>query len=337
MTLPTGKLPLEQMATLLASLVRPDPSVVLGPGVGRDCAVIDLGDDQLLVAKSDPITFATDEIGWYAVQVNANDVATTGARPRWFLATVLLPQSMTLAEIDRLFGQMRAACDEAGVTLVGGHTEVTHDLTRPIVIGTLLGLVTADRLVRPDGALPGDAIILTKRLAVEATSIIAREKAAELHGLFDEVFLRRCREFLHVPGISVLKDAQLALQAGEVHAMHDPTEGGVATALREMAIASQVDLEIDLAAVPIYPETRQLCDHFGLDVWGVIASGSLLLAVGSTRADQVVKVLRTNQIEAGVIGRVTQSSRQPGVLGLVDGKTYPLPTFQRDEIARLFE
>src|SRR5574341_318837 len=114
MTLPLGKLPPDQLTRLLASLVRPDPSVILGPGVGRDCAVIDLGDDQLLVAKSDPITFATDEIGWYVVHINANDVATTGARPRWFLATVLLPRTITPTAIDRLFAQMRAACDEIG-------------------------------------------------------------------------------------------------------------------------------------------------------------------------------------------------------------------------------
>ena len=138
------------------------------------------------MAKSDPITFATDEIGWYAVQVNANDLATTGATPRWFLATVLLPQSIEPAEIDYIFDQMRAACVDIGATIVGGHTEVTYDLTRPIVLGTLLGTVARERLITPEGAQPDDAIILTKRLAVEATSIMAREKADELRLVFDD-------------------------------------------------------------------------------------------------------------------------------------------------------
>src|SRR5512137_1090065 len=188
MTLPVGKLPSDQLSRLLRQIAMRDPSVLLGPGVGRDCAVIDFAGDQLLVAKSDPITFATDEIGWYAVQVNANDLATTGAAPRWFLATVLLPRTIGPEELEQIFDQLRAACVDVGATIVGGHTEVTTDLTRPIVIGTLLGTVARDRLITPEGAQPGDVIILTKRLAVEATSIMAREKTEELSRAFDEPF-----------------------------------------------------------------------------------------------------------------------------------------------------
>ena len=151
---------------------------------------------------------------------------------------MLLPQAIAPDEIDRIFDQMRSACADVGAIIVGGHTEVTDDLTRPIVMGTLLGAVARDRLITPDGAQPGDAIILTKRLAVEATSLMAREKAEELSAAFDEPFLQHCRRFLHEPGISVLRDAQIAAQAGHIHAMHDPTEGGVATALNEMAVAA---------------------------------------------------------------------------------------------------
>ncbi len=310
--------------------------MLLGPGIGRDCAVIDFDGDQLLVAKSDPITFATDEIGWYAVQINANDLATTGATPRWFLATLLLPQMIESAEIDHIFDQLRAACVDVGATIVGGHTEVTTDLTRPIVVGTLLGTVARDRLITPEGARPGDAIILTKRLAVEATSIMAREKTEELSRAFDEPFLLRCRHFLHDPGISVWRDAQIARQVGQVHAMHDPTEGGVATALNEMAIAARVDLQIRLEAVPIYPETQALCDYFGLDPWGVIASGSLLLAVEEAEADRVVEALLGNQIETTVIGRVIARSDRPIVLAEFEDRREPLRAFERDEIAKLF-
>lgn len=336
MTLPVGKLPPDRLGLLLQQIAVRDPSVLLGPGIGRDCAVIDFASSQLLVAKSDPITFATDEIGWYAVQVNANDLATTGATPRWFLATVLLPQTIGPEEVDQIFDQMRAACADIGATIVGGHTEVTYDLTRPIVMGTLLGTVTRDRLITPGGARPGDAIVLTKRLAVEATSIMAREKAEELRLAFDEPFLQHCRQFLHEPGISVLRDAQTAVQAGDVHGMHDPTEGGIATALNEMALAARVDLHIDLDAVPIYPETRALCDHFGLDPQGVIASGSLLLAVEAAEADRVVAALQSNRIEAVVIGRVIDKSDHPIALAELEGRYEPLRTFERDEIAKLF-
>ena len=336
MTLPIGKLPPDRLAQLLQQIARPDPSVLLGPGIGRDCAVLEFTGDQLLIAKSDPITFATDEIGWYAVQVNANDLATTGATPRWFLATVLLPQTIESEEIDRIFDQMQAACLVVGATIVGGHTEVTTDLTRPIVVGMLLGTVTRDRLVMPDGAQPGDAIILTKRLAVEATAIMAREKAQELSAAFDEPFLQRCRRYLRSPGISVMRDAQIATQAGHIHAMHDPTEGGVATALYEMAAAAQVEVRIDPRAVMIYPETQTLCNHFGLDPWGVIASGSLLVAVGAAEADRVVEALQSNQIEAAVIGHVVGKSDRPIVLTEFEDRCEPLRMFMQDEIAKLF-
>ena len=336
MTLPLGKLPPDHLARLLQQIAIHDPSVRLGPGIGRDCAVIDFDGDQMLVAKSDPITFATDEIGWYAVHVNANDLATTGATPRWFLATVLLPQTIAPEAIDRIFDQMQVACAAVGATIVGGHTEATYDLTRPIVTGTLLGTVARDRLITPEGARPGDAIILTKRLAVEATAIMAREKAERLSLAFDKEFLQHCRQFLHTPGISVLREAQIAVQAGRIHAMHDPTEGGIATALTELAVAARVDIQIDAGAVPIYRETQALCDYFGLDPWGIIASGSLLLAVEATAADRVVEALQQSQIEAAVIGQVIAESDRPIVLAEVDDRIEPLRAFERDEIAKLF-
>jgi hydrogenase expression/formation protein HypE len=335
--LPIGKLPPDQLFKLIGNLASLDPSVLLGPGIGRDCAVVELDGDQLLVAKSDPITFTADEIGWYAVHVNANDVATTGAAPRWFLSTLLLPQTIDSPGIEAIFEQMRSACADIGATMVGGHTEVTYDLSRPIVSGTLLGLVPRDRLVLPTGAQPGDAVIVTKRLAVEATAILAREKLHELSGSFDAVWLARCRRFLHEPGISVVADAQLAAHAGRVHAMHDPTEGGLATALTELAAASQVTIEIDASSIPVYAETQALCRHYGLDPWGVIASGSLLIAAEAADAGRIVETLRAGQVEATLIGRVTARSEQPIVTVKDENRVRLLPAFARDEIARLFE
>ena len=334
--LPTGKLPADQLARLLAEIAPADRRVLVGPGVGIDCAVIDLGASRCLVAKSDPITFATDEIGWYAVHVNANDIATTGASPRWFLATILLPQGKANVPLaESILRQIRAACSEIGATLVGGHTEITYGIDRPIVAGSLLGEVTRDRLIVPAGARPGDALLLTKRVAVEATSILAREKASVLTGRVAAGLLDRARRFLHDPGISVVRDAQAALGAGRVHAMHDPTEGGLATGLHELATAANVGLEIDAGAVPVYAETRALCDVFDLDAWGVIASGSLLIAVDPDDAARVVEALRSNAIEASIIGRVVERAR--GVMLRGESGLAPLKTFSRDEIARVFE
>jgi hydrogenase expression/formation protein HypE len=202
---------------------------------------------------------------------------------------------------------------------------------------TLFGLTTRDRLILPTNALPGDALILTKRLAVEATSIIAREKARELITRHDLAYLHHCQRFLHNPGISVVADARVALKAGRIHAMHDPTEGGLATALHELAAASQVDLQIDPQLVPIYPETQRLCDFYQIDPWGVIASGSLLIAADMADVDAIVHALRTARIEAALIGHVIESSAQPVVRVRRGDELYSLRTFARDEIAKLFE
>jgi hydrogenase maturation factor len=334
--LPVGKLPLPDLARLLAALPRSDARVILGPGVGLDCAVIDVGDGRCLVAKSDPITFAADAIGWYAVHVNANDVATTGAEPRWFLATVLLPEGKADLDLaEAILGEIAEACREVGAELVGGHTEVTHGLDRPIVSGAMLGEVARERLVLPSGARPGDRLVLTKGLAVEATALLAREKAAALAGRVDDAILARARGFLREPGIGVLREARAALRAGGVHAMHDPTEGGFAGGVHELAAAAAVGIEVDATSVPVYPETRVLCEALGLDPWGAIASGSLLLAVEETAADAVLAAIRADGVQARVVGRVTEAER--GVSVNDAGGARPLPRFDRDEIARAFE
>jgi len=328
---PLGKLPADVLARLLAGMRPVDPRVLVGPGIGLDAAVIDMG-DSLLVATTDPITFAADSIGWYAVQVNANDIATTGATPHWFMATVLLPESRAdVAMAEDILAQIHAACIAIGVDLVGGHTEITYGLDRPIVVGTMLGQVRRERWVTPYGARPGDALLLTKGIAVEGTAIMAREQNLGL----EVKFLEGCRNFLTQPGISIVRDAAIATDAGRVHAMHDPTEGGLATGLHELAQASSVGLSIEASAVPVYAETQTLCRAMGLDPWGVIASGALLLAVEAADAENIRQALETQGIRAALIGRVTDAANT--VLLHDASGTRDLPHFERDEIARLFE
>ena len=347
-----GKLPADHLARLLEGYSFSDPRVILGPRLGEDVAVLQMG-DRYLVAKTDPITFATDAIGWYAVNINANDIACSGATPRWFLSTLLLPQDQAdAAMVESIFAQITRACEDIGATLVGGHTEITHGIDRPILVGAMLGEVEPEQLVTTGGARPGDSVLFTQGVAVEATSIIARERRDELsrkHGLSPE-FLDGCADFIYRPGISVVRAAQVAISTAPVHAMHDPTEGGLATGLWELATAAGVGLEIDARMVPIYPETRLLCDLYGLDPWGAIASGSLLLTVVENDAAAVCDALIDVGIAATVIGRVTDQERD--VTLLVDepertsasgessrkmSKKIPLPAFARDEIARLFE
>jgi hydrogenase maturation factor len=330
---PLGKLPAEHLARLLTRHSPTDERIVLGPGVGRDAAVISFG-GRYLVAKTDPITFATDEIGWYAVHVNANDIACMGATPRWFLGTLLLPETRNNATlVDTIFNQIIAACGELDVALVGGHTEITYGLDRPVVVGCMLGEVAPEGLVRPDGAQPGDLLLLSKGIAIEGTAIIAREMADELTEL-GELLLERCQGLLRDPGISVVRDAKIATGAGAVHGMHDPTEGGLATGLHELAEAAGVGLAIDEAAVPTLPETAVLCEQLGLDPLGLIASGALLLAVAPADAPAIVAALEAEGIGGTYIGRVVERHR--GTTLHRGATERPLPHFDRDEIAQLF-
>jgi len=334
-SIPIGKLPAEHLACLLSKYVRSDARLVVGARVGEDAAIIDMG-DRYLVAKSDPITFATNEIGWYVVNVNANDIVCAGATPRWFLSTVLLPAGKTdIALVESIFEQMTEACNQLDVTLVGGHTEITYGLDRPVVVGHMLGEVAPDRLIATAGVRIGDDILLTKGVAVEATAIIAREKGDELSRVFDAEYVRRCQDFLRNPGISVVRDAQVAQAAGKVHAMHDPTEGGLATGLWEMSQAASVGLEIDESAIPILPETSALCAQFSLDPLGVIASGALLIACPPTETTPILAALQAARIPATCVGRAVEP-KQGCTLTRPDSER-PLPIFARDEIARLFE
>jgi hydrogenase expression/formation protein HypE len=329
-----GKLPAEHLARLFAQYLATDERVIVGPGIGHDAAVISFS-DRYLVAKTDPITFATDEIGWYAVHVNANDVACTGATARWFLTALLLPQSNTdEALIDEIFEQMADTCQQLGITLVGGHTEITHGFDRPVVVGFMLGEVAPEALVRPDGARPGDTLLLTKGIAVEGTALIAREKGDQLTSV-DRSLVKRSGRFLYEPGISVVRDAAVATAAGEVHAMHDPTEGGLATGLWELADAAQVGLTVEQDAIPILPETTTLCEALGLNPLGLIASGALLIVAPPDDAVEIQTALEDQNIPAARIGQVVK--RDEGVKLRSPEGTRPLPRFDQDEITRLFE
>jgi len=334
--LPPGKLPAALLAKLLGQEVPSDPRVLIGPRMGEDAAVIDMG-DRLLIATSDPITFATDAIGYYAVTVNANDIAAMGGTPRWFLATLLLPEASTTAALVRdIFAQIRQACRELGITLVGGHTEITVGLDRPILSGHMLGEVTSERLVTSAGVQVGDALLLTKGFPVEGVSIIARERAPQLAAQgYTASDMARWQQFLYTPGISVVKDALVLQQAVEVHAMHDPTEGGVATGLRELAQASGVGLHITADPLPVLPEGALLCQAFGLDPLGTIASGALLAAVPAAQAERAIRACAAAGIACYRIGTAVANASE--LVLQIGTETRPLPTFTRDEILTIFQ
>jgi len=332
-TLPVGKIDPEILGKFLLSYTRKDERVVIGAAIGEDAAVIDMG-PILLVAKTDPITHVTGEIGRYAVHINANDIAAMGGTPRWYLATILMPEGSTAEDVGLIFSQLSQTCEEIGVVYCGGHTEVTTGVNIPIVIGQMLGEARRKDLKPSSGAGEGDHLIMTKTAAVEATAIIALEKEGELKEHYPHELISKARRFLHEPGLSVLKEAALLAGMAEVHAFHDPTEGGIATGIFEMARASGLGVEVYNERIPVAKETAVLCAHFDIDPLGAFASGSLLIAVSPQGSDRALEILSSAGIPASLIGKM--GKRQGGLKLIKDGDTLPLPVFHQDELSRLF-
>jgi len=333
--LPTGKLPHDLLAQLIDRYTIQSPEVVIGAKLGEDAAVIDIGDKYLL-AKTDPITFVTDEIGFYTININVNDIACMGGIPRWFLATLLLPENNTTKEmVENIFAQLSTACQELNVAFCGGHTEITHGVDRPIVVGQMLGEVEKEKLVASSNSQIGDDILLTKGIAIEATSIIAREKTNELTELFSIELVEQCKNYIYNPGISILQDAQIAIEHEKIHAMHDPTEGGLANGLYELAKAAEVGIRIEQDMIDILPECKLLCDVYQFDPLGLIASGALLIVCAPSVSHELMENLEQNGINACKIGKIMAPEYG---LKLVSygGEECELPYFPQDEIVKLF-
>jgi hydrogenase expression/formation protein HypE len=324
--IPPGKLPAALLRELLGALPPAPPEVRLGPAVGEDACAIDVPAGTLVVA-TDPITLTGAGVGRHAVLVNANDVAVMGVRPRWFLAAVLLPPGTGEADARALFRSLADGVAEVGVALVGGHTEVTSAVAQPVVVGQMLGLAEDHRFVPTGGVRPGDAIVQAGPAPVEAAAVLAGEAAARLAAV-DVPTLARARAALREPGISVVEAALVAAELGAT-ALHDPTEGGLAAGLAELAGASGVALRIDAERVLWFEPGRAVCRALGADPWGALASGALLAGFPPGRAAAACEALAKRGIPAHVIGHAEPGS---GV-ALCDGA--PLPEFARDEVARV--
>jgi hydrogenase maturation factor len=332
-----GKIRHDFLAQLLSEIDIQDNRVIMGSKIGEDAAVIDIPGKNYLVAKIDPITFATDEIGYYAVNVNVNDLVCTGAKPKWFQSTILLPSSYTTKSmIEKIFHDIHDTCKSMEITVIGGHTEVTPGLTRPIVIGSLIGEVEKNNLVLTSGAESGDAIILTKGIFIEGTSIIGREKEKELIKKgYNHEFITKCKDFLYNPGISVLKEAILANNHFDIKAMHDPTEGGLATGIAEMTIASNTGAIIHEKKIKILPEPLELSKTFNLNPLNTISSGTLLIAIEEDYSYELIELMRKNNIYAEKVGNFVSKEKELKIIKK-EGTTIPLDYSETDEITKIF-
>ena len=322
----SGKIRADLLAELLDELPAAPPELRLGPSVGEDACAIEI-DGGTLIVSSDPITLSSKEIGRLAVIVNANDLAVTGARPRWFLAVILVPPETDESVVRGIFAAVRDALVEVGATLVGGHTEVTPVVNRPVVIGQMLGLAEAGRFVATGGAAAGSVVVQVGPAPVEGAAVLAEEAAGRLRGLNNTV-LAGARAGFDRPGISVVEPALLAARLGAT-ALHDPTEGGLAAGLHELANASGVRIRIDRQAVLWFEPGVAVCRALGADPWSTLASGTLLAAFPAPAAAAALQALAEQGHTAAAIGRV-----EPGS-GVHDGDGRLIPWLERDEVDRV--
>lgn len=311
-----GKLEAEKLkALVLPYLGAFNEKVLVPPRLGEDAAVIDLGFTNL-VAASDPITGAIDHIGMYAVNINANDVACTGAPPEYFLSVLLLPADISDEQVEKIASDISHEAEKLGISIIGGHTE-SLPIPYPIVVGTMLGLT--ERVITTSGAMLGDDIILTKGAAIEGTSIIATDFFDHLRKKIDDTTLKRAQKFLD--NISVVKEAMIA--RAYATSMHDPTEGGIAGALHELADASHTGFWVEPEKIPIMEETQKICAVLDIDPLKLIGSGSLLITVNGSQSQMLLDQLRGSGIIAEKIGKITEDRN--------------LDPVKQDELWRLIE
>ncbi|MFN8525348.1 MAG: AIR synthase family protein [Chloroflexota bacterium] len=326
--LKTGKLDPDTLRRLLHGRlgVRRD-DVAVHARLGEDAAAITFG-DELCVVSSDPITGAAANAGWYAIQVSCNDIAAMGATPVGVLATILLPESSDESEAVRLMDEMHGAALELGIEILGGHTEVTASANAPILSLTALGRAPRERLVASGGGRAGDALVLTKAAAIEGTAILAADLAPILAPRVGQAILDRARRF--IDELSVVREGTAAVGLGAT-AMHDPTEGGVLGALWELSEAAGLGFEVSAEAIPVRPETAQICHALDADPLRLISSGALLIACGDP--DRMLSGLRQAGVAAACIGRLTAAER---LVRYADG-TRPAGPVVRDELWRVLE
>jgi len=277
--------------------------IILGPAVGEDAAIVRVGKETAVIA-TDPVTGAEEWLGWLAVNVGANDVATCGVEPRWFSSCMLLPRDADRALVQRLCTQMDKAARQLKMAIIGGHCEITPGIDRPLVIGCSIGVADNGKYVTSSGAEVGNKIIMTKGAGIEGTAILATDRWKNLRQVFNESFLQKAENLFNE--ISVVKDALTAFKTGGVLAMHDPTEGGIAGGLHELADASIVGFHVHEEEILIPEETRKICAHFEIEPLQLISSGSLLIVAKEEKTKEIVSELSRSSIHASVIGAVTE-------------------------------
>ena len=330
----TGKVPPGTLSRIVFRRTgAPNRRLLLGPALGEDAAIVRT-QGKLLILTTDPITGAQENAGWLSVHVNANDIATRGAKPVWFLCCLLLPEHSGTGVLEQIMGQVDEAAREVSVTVAGGHSEITPGLHRPIIVGSMIGEITSGKYISTAGAKPGDKIVLTKTIGLEGTSILACDLGERLTPSLGDDVIQRAKTFSR--RISVVNEAMIAVKTGGVHAMHDPTEGGVVCGLWEIGEASRTGIVAEESRIAVAPETESVCDALGLDPLRLLSSGSLLIAARPANANRITKALQRSGVAASIIGEITKPENGR-VFVKRDGTRVKLEPPARDELYKVLD
>ncbi|MGI6094514.1 MAG: AIR synthase family protein [Lachnospiraceae bacterium] len=301
-----GKLPEPVLIrSVLKQLKHRREEVISGPAVGQDCAMMEVGPDEVIVLSSDPITGTVKDIGRHSVHITANDLAASGAEPIGIMITVMIPERVREKQLKDMMADVESACKELHIEVMGGHTEVTNVVNQPLLSITGVGKVKKTEILKTNQVKPGQDIVITKWIGLEGTTIIAKEKEEKLRETLPADFVVEARSFDQY--LSVVEDAQIAKAADAgVTAMHDITEGGVFGALWEMGSGADVGMDIDLKKIPIRQETVEVCEVFDLNPYILMSSGSMLIAADN--GEKLVRALKEAGIHAAVVGKATEGN-----------------------------
>lgn len=320
-TLPLGKLPAALLDELIGQLPMHDPELIIPPGVGHDAAGLKIG-ERYFAVTTDPITFASDRLGTYSISVNLNDIACMGCRPRWYTGCMLLPKTITEDAVRKIWSDLTAALIKYDVQSIGGHVEVTEAVTTPVIVGQMIGENIGDKLLNISDAKADDKILLCQNIAIEGTALIATELADELAAHFSTEEITDMQNLLDDPGICIWPLVKQLIPDENIVAIHDPTEGGIATAINEIADACKCGFAVERANIPLIPATKKLAEIFNIDPLGLLASGSVLIICKAKGAEQILKKLPNTPVT--IIGELVADKNQR-----------TLPRYDSDEIIKI--
>lgn len=329
--LPVGKLDTDLLKeTVFSHILHLRPEVMVRPGVGEDCATIDFGKYEC-VMSTDPITAAISEIGRLAIHITCNDIASNGVEPLGIMLAMMLPIGTTVGEIETIMMQAQEVASSLGVEIIGGHTEITPAVNRPVIVSTAIGRTLAGGSQKAENMRPGDIILMTKQAGLEGTGIIASDFADQLSEVLTAEEIAEAKGYMNL--VSVVKEGVAAGNMGTA-GMHDITEGGVLGAVWELSEISGVGVELEEDKIPVSEVTRKICDHFGINYLRLISSGCMMIIVHPDREEAVMEAIRNVGVDVTRIGRVMEQGALRVLIGK-DGVVREIDPPESDELYKV--